>query len=96
MMNDHSPVADGFYFLHDVGAKQYCFFPAHILYKWPDFQKLVGNTWAPGKNVPFDPVASEYAAKIRLRVIVAAGRKIENLKKILTGSDFEGTIIGLD
>ena len=63
---------------------------------WKDFRKLVGNTWAPGKNVPFDPVASEHAAKIRLRVIVAAGRKIENLKKILTGSDFEGTVIGPD
>lgn len=63
---------------------------------WQELGKLVGDTWAPGKHVPFDPVAAEYAAKINLRVIVAAGSDIGNLKSILTGSSFEGTIIGPD
>jgi uridylate kinase len=61
---------------------------------WADFRALTGEEWAPGKNVPFDPVASRHAAKIGLRVICAAGRDLENLKNILTGKPFTGTTIG--
>ncbi|MDR0524331.1 MAG: UMP kinase [Spirochaetaceae bacterium] len=61
---------------------------------WPDFQALVGSEWIPGKNVPFDPVASRYGANLGLRVICAAGRDLANLKKILQGDSFLGTVIG--
>ncbi len=63
---------------------------------WKKFGELVGDAWIPGKNVPFDPVATEYAAKIHIEVIVAAGRDLENLNRILTDSSFEGTVIGPD
>jgi uridylate kinase len=61
---------------------------------WTDFCALVGNDWVPGKNVPFDPVASRYGAKIGLKVICVAGRNPENLKKVLRGEAFLGTTIG--
>ncbi len=61
---------------------------------WADFRAIVGDDWVPGKNVPFDPVASRHAAKIGLTVICAAGKDLENLKKILSGQDFFGTTIG--
>ncbi|MDR0289583.1 MAG: UMP kinase [Treponema sp.] len=61
---------------------------------WDDFRAMVGDEWVPGKNVPFDPVASRYAQKIGLKVICAAGRDLENLKKIICGGDFAGTTIG--
>ena len=61
---------------------------------WAELQGLVGRTWVPGANVPFDPVATEHAARIGLRVVVAAGRNIENFKKILNGEPFEGSTIG--
>ncbi|MDR1253159.1 MAG: UMP kinase, partial [Treponema sp.] len=61
---------------------------------WEDFRALVGDEWVPGKNVPFDPVASRHAAKIGLKVICAAGKNLDNLKKILRGEDFVGTSIG--
>jgi uridylate kinase len=61
---------------------------------WEDFRVLVGEDWVPGKNVPFDPVASRHAAKIGLTVICAAGKNLENLKKILRGEAFTGTTIG--
>jgi uridylate kinase len=61
---------------------------------WAAFRDMVGDEWSPGKNVPFDPVASRHAAKIGLRVICAAGRNLENLRKILAGEDFLGTVIG--
>jgi len=60
---------------------------------WADFRTMVGDDWVPGKNVPFDPVASRHAEKIGLRVICAAGKNLENLKKILCGEEFIGTTI---
>jgi uridylate kinase len=61
---------------------------------WADFRALIGDEWVPGKNVPFDPVASRHAAKIGIKVICAAGKNLENLKKILRGEGFMGTEIG--
>lgn len=60
---------------------------------WADFRKIVGDEWVPGKNVPFDPVASLHAQKSGISVICAAGRDIENLRNILDGKDFTGTLI---
>jgi len=62
--------------------------------RWAELTALVGTTWVPGRNVPFDPVATAEAARAGLQVVVAAGRNIENLKRILAGQDFEGTLIG--
>jgi uridylate kinase len=61
---------------------------------WADFKKIVGKEWTPGKNVPFDPVATRHAAKLKLKVASAAGKNLPNLKKILLGEAFEGTLIG--
>jgi uridylate kinase len=61
---------------------------------WPDFIRMVGDEWAPGKNVPFDPVASRRAAGLGLKVLFAAGKDLENLERILRGGDFLGTTIG--
>jgi uridylate kinase len=61
---------------------------------WAQFRAIVGDRWEPGKNAPFDPIASKRAAELGLRVIVAAGREIENLKAILNDKAFVGTVIG--
>ena len=61
---------------------------------WPGFRALVGDEWVPGKNVPFDPVASRHAEKMKLPVICALGRDLDNLRKILLGEPFLGTTIG--
>ena len=60
---------------------------------WPEFQKLVGDVWRPGINVPFDPVASKKAAENGFKVIIASGANIKNLINILNGRDFTGTSI---
>jgi uridylate kinase len=60
---------------------------------WADFRSMVGDEWVPGKNVPFDPVASRQAEKLGLKVICAAGKNLDNLKKILNDEDFTGTTI---
>ena len=61
---------------------------------WTDFRTMVGDTWIPGKNTPFDPVASKEAEKESMKVICANGRDIENTMAILEGRKFIGTTIG--
>jgi uridylate kinase len=60
---------------------------------WTDFCAMVGDEWTPGKNVPFDPIASRHAARLNLKVICAAGKNLPNLKKMLLGEPFTGTTI---
>jgi uridylate kinase len=60
---------------------------------WRDFRAMIGDEWIPGKNVPFDPVASARAEQTGLTVICAAGRNLENLKNLLEGKPFLGTTI---
>ena len=60
---------------------------------WPNFRKIVGNKWDPGLNAPFDPVASAHAEKLGLEVIIAEGKNINNLEKILNNKKFIGTTI---
>lgn len=61
--------------------------------RWKDFRKIVGNKWTPRLNAPFDPVAAKLAEKLKLKVIVAKGSDINNLKRILDGKHFTGTAI---
>lgn len=61
---------------------------------WDEFRAIVGDTWTPGKNLPFDPVATKRAAELHLRVIAADGNDLGNTRKILAGTEFFGTTIG--
>ena len=61
---------------------------------WKDFREMIGNEWTPGKNVPFDPVASMHAENAGIWVICADGKNLENLGAILEDREFEGTVIG--
>jgi uridylate kinase len=61
---------------------------------WEDFRKMVGTEWVPGKNVPFDPIASGLAQEAGIKVVCADGRNIENTLAVLNGKPFEGTTIG--
>lgn len=60
---------------------------------WADFRAMVGDEWQPGKNCPFDPIASKKAAELGLTVICAGGKNIENTRAILEGSAYIGTTI---
>ncbi|MCR5698049.1 MAG: UMP kinase [Treponemataceae bacterium] len=61
---------------------------------WKDFRKMVGDEWVPGKNCPFDPIASKKAEENGIQVICAGGKNIDNIEKILNDQDFFGTTIG--
>jgi uridylate kinase len=59
---------------------------------WVDFRRMVGDTWTPGMNAPFDPIASQRAQEIGVKVIVL-GKDFDNLEKYYRGEDFLGTVI---
>lgn len=61
---------------------------------WEEFRTMVGDAWTPGKNTPFDPIASMRAEKMKMRVVCADGRNIENTMAILYQKEFVGTVIG--
>lgn len=56
-------------------------------------RKIVGTRWSPGLNMPFDPVAIKKAEKFKLKIIII-GKNIDNLKNVLEGKRFKGTVIG--
>lgn len=60
---------------------------------WKDFKAIVGEEWTPGKNLPFDPIATKRAAELGLTVVCAAGKDLPNLRSILHGLPFNGTTI---
>ncbi len=63
---------------------------------WATYRRMVGDTWSPGANSPFDPVAAGKAKELKLRVIVASGRNLDTVDAILREKPFEGTVIGPD
>lgn len=60
---------------------------------WKDFRKIVGDTWTPGMNKPFDPIASKKAEELGLKVIILKGTNFENLRNYFEEREFVGTVI---
>ena len=60
---------------------------------WKEFRKMVGNTWDPGMNAPFDPVASRLAHHSGIKVAILNGKNMKNLDGLLKGERFVGTVI---
>jgi len=60
---------------------------------WQEFEELIGDSWSPGLNVPFDPVAAKECRKGGLGVAILAGADMANVKKALKGEPFIGTIV---
>lgn len=61
---------------------------------WKTFRHdIVGTTWTPGKNVPFDPVASQEAEKLKLTVKILKGTDLGEVKKAIEGKKFRGTVV---
>lgn len=61
---------------------------------WQSFRKdIVGNKWDPGKNAPFDPIASREAEKLGLRVSILQGTNLKEVEKVLSGKKFKGTVV---
>lgn len=60
---------------------------------WIDFMLLFPNDWVPGRNIPFDPIASCEAETLGYEVVILNGKNIDNLKSYLDNNQFVGTVI---
>lgn len=60
---------------------------------WKAFRRIVGNTWNPGMNVPFDPIASQMAETEGMEVAILHGGDLDNVSRYIAGRKFVGTII---
>jgi len=60
---------------------------------WDKLQGLVGTTWKPRLNTPFDPIAVGEAKKARLKLWIINGDKLERLEAALAGKPTEGTLV---
>ena len=60
---------------------------------WKEFREMIGDSWSPGMNVPYDPIASQLAEKEGQTVLVMNGKNLNSLKQLFTKGEFEGTIL---
>lgn len=60
---------------------------------WKNFRTIVGDTWTPGLNAPFDPIAAKKAEELGVTVAVLHGDNFANLENYLGGKQFVGTVI---
>ncbi len=58
---------------------------------WAHFIDMFPKEWSPGLHSPFDPIAAQEAMREGLRVIIAQGKNLENLRAILDAKPFLGT-----
>jgi uridylate kinase len=61
---------------------------------WTEYRELTHNeTWTPGMNAPFDPVAAKFAEKEDIEAVTLKGTNLENLRAYLNDEKFDGTLI---
>jgi uridylate kinase len=60
---------------------------------WKKYRAMVGDTWVPGMNAPFDPIASRLAEETDVTVKILNGKNLDNLANALDGKTFDGTTI---
>ena len=59
---------------------------------WYGLRSIVGDTWKPGMNVPFDPIAAKQGQKLKLRLVLI-GKNLNNLKNFFDGKKFRGSVV---
>jgi uridylate kinase len=60
---------------------------------WKKYRSMIGDTWIPGMNTPFDPIASKLAQESNITVKILNGKNLKNLALALDGKAFTGTTI---
>ena len=60
---------------------------------WAEYQKIAGDEWTPGMNLPFDPIASKLAGEMEATVKILNGKDLDNLARALDNEEFKGTTI---
>lgn len=79
--------------VYDKDPKKYPDAKPLTTMRWSAYRKIAGNTWIPGMNLPFDPIASRLADELDVTVKIVNGKNLQNLKNALDNKRFTGTTI---
>jgi len=60
---------------------------------WKELRAIIGDTWSPGLNVPFDPIAAKLCEQEQMTVAILSGDDLANIKAALEGKKCKGTSI---
>ncbi len=60
---------------------------------WTELQKIVGDTWTPGANLPFDPQAAKMGEKLKLTLKFSKGTDLSCLEDILYDRVYQGSLV---
>ena len=81
-------------YVYDKDPRKYKTAQAIKELTWPEFKRIIGGEFLPGMHAPFDPIAGKLAMKNQMEVAIVNGTKLSNLKKLLEGKKFVGSMIG--
>lgn len=80
-------------FIYDKNPDKYNKAKPFTQLTWVEYRKIIPSSWKPGEHFPIDPIAAQFSSKKSLRAIVVDGRNLDNLKNLVDGKNFEGTIV---
>lgn len=80
-------------YVYDKNPKKYKNANYFEKISWNEYKKICGNKWIPGLSLPFDPIASRYAQRNNIKVVILNGKNLKNFENYLSGKKFKGTII---
>lgn len=60
---------------------------------WAEYRKLIPKKWIPGFSSPVDPIAAKLCQKEKMAAIIINGKNLKNFENLLSGKNFQGTII---
>lgn len=79
--------------VYDKDPKQFPDAKALDKLTWGQMREIVGDTWTPGLNAPFDPIAAKKSQELGVKVIVMSGSDLNNVSNCLNEQPFKGTVI---
>jgi len=60
---------------------------------WKEYKKMIPAEWSSGLSTPFDPVATRFAEKHKLKVFLVNGKRLDELENAFDNKLFIGTVI---
>lgn len=60
---------------------------------WKEYRAMIPDSWSPGAHTPIDTVAAKAAERAKKAVIVMNPKDFKNFGNLLSGKEFNGTIV---
>lgn len=60
---------------------------------WDEYFSIIPKKWKPGMHAPIDPIAARLAKKEHIKMVVASGNDIANIRRIFGDGSFKGTLV---